>query len=93
MIAKQYRAIDVWARKDEGTLVRYRCVEVLPVGGYCVQSADFYNLPYDKVESDRLDKQFVELLAEEAPDSRSGVFSSLSEAIRAFVVEFGSSDD
>jgi hypothetical protein len=84
---KQYRAIDVWVRK-ESTIVRYRCFQVLPREEYCVQSADYYRPPFNDVKAAQLDKQFLELLSEQAPDSRSDLFSSLTEAINAFDRDF-----
>jgi hypothetical protein len=75
-----YRAIDVWRRLQNGA-IRYRCFEVLPSGRFCVQSADFFNLPVDKQRSDFSDRQFHELLIERAPDERTATFSTLEEAI------------
>jgi len=46
-----------------------------------VQSADFYRLPTDGVGISDFDHQFLELLAEESPEARSGGFDSLEEAI------------
>ena len=79
-----YRAIDVWQRRPDGQLVRYRCFQLLPDGGYCVQSADFP----DAEQNAFLDKQFLELLAESAPEERSKVHPSLEEAIAAHQAEF-----
>ena len=61
------QAIDVWRRRQNGA-VRYRCFEVLPSGRFWIQSADFFNLPVDKQRSDFSDRQFHELLIEQAPD-------------------------
>jgi hypothetical protein len=77
-----YKSIDVWKRLGESRVVRYRCFEVLPNCGYCVQSADFYEIPIDTKQCSDHDKQFLELLTEEAPEVRSGLFASLEEAIR-----------
>ncbi|MBX7220589.1 MAG: hypothetical protein K1Y36_11635 [Blastocatellia bacterium] len=85
-----YQAIDIWIRKDEETLVRYRCFQVLPLGKFCVQSADFYRQPFDQVQSIQLEKQFLELFLEEAPEIRSGLFESLEAAIQAHEEIFGS---
>jgi hypothetical protein len=75
-----YRAIDVWRRRPNGA-VRYRCFEVLPGGRFCVQSADFFSLPFDNQRSDFSDRQFQELLIEQAPEERTATFSTLEEAI------------
>jgi hypothetical protein len=81
---KLYEAIDVWRKQSDGTAIRYRCFKVLPEDGYCVQSADYY--PTANVD---LEKQFIELFAEQEPDERSGIFSTLEEAITNFDQEFG----
>jgi hypothetical protein len=85
---KYYEALDVWSRKDEKTVVRYRCFRLLPDGGYSVQSADHYHGPFADIPARQLDKQFLELFLEEAPEIRSPLFTTLDEAIRAFVREF-----
>jgi hypothetical protein len=83
-----YRAIDVWSRKDEDTIVRYRCFQLLPDGGYSVQSADFYKAPFRDARPAQNEKQFLELFLEEAPKSRSPLFPTLIEAIGAFGQDF-----
>jgi len=83
-----YKTIDVWTRKDKGRLVRYRCFQSLRDGGYCVQSADFYNAPFADARPERHEKQFLELLLEEDPKERSPLFPTLIEAIRAFDRDF-----
>ena len=85
---KYYKAIDVWFRKNEKTVVRYRCFQLLPEGGYSVQSADHYHAPFLDTRAGQLDKQFLELLLTEAPEVRSPLLPTLDEAIRAFVREF-----
>lgn len=82
-----YRAVDVWIRRAPGALTRYRCFELLPAGGYCVQSADFYSAADPKPMSSG-ESQFLELLLEEAPDQRSEVYPTLEEAIQAHDREF-----
>ena len=63
---KYYKALDVWSRKNEKTVVRYRCFQLLPDGGYSVQSADHYHAPFVDTRAGQLDKQFLELLLTEA---------------------------
>jgi hypothetical protein len=86
---KYYKVLDVWSRKNEKTVVRYRCFQLLPDGGYSVQSADHYHAPFADIRTEELDKQFLELLSEEAPEARSPLFPTVDEAIGAFVREFG----
>jgi hypothetical protein len=83
-----YKAIDVWSRKDNATLVRCRCFQMLPDGGYTVQSADYYNSPFRDTRSAQHEKQFLELLLEESPEVRSPLFPTLIEAISAFDRDF-----
>jgi hypothetical protein len=84
-----YRAIDVWSRKDEGQIVRYRCFQLLPNGGYSVQSADYYSAPFCDAQFTQHEKQFRELFSEEDPKVRSPLFPTLIEAISAFDRDFG----
>jgi hypothetical protein len=89
---KLYKSIDVWRRRGPTTVIRYRCLQILPDGGYCVQSADFFNIP---ITADRIresEQQFVELLAEQAPDERSGGYSTLEQAIAAHDADFEGDD-
>jgi hypothetical protein len=79
-----YRAIDVWERKDNGTVVRYRCFESLDSGRFSVQSADFYH----DGKSPGLANQFVELLTEQDPSKRSGEHATLKAAIDAHNRQF-----
>ena len=77
-----YREVRVWERKSTGELICYRCLEVLPHGGFCVQSADLFRPGDDMVERARIcSSQFVELLGEEAPEARAMVKPTLQEAI------------
>lgn len=80
-----YRTIDVWERKDNGTVVRYRCFESLDSGRFSVQSADFY---HDGKSTANLDNQFVELITEQDPSKRSGEHATLKAAIDAHNREF-----
>jgi hypothetical protein len=87
MSGRLYKSIDIWRRKG-GAVVRYRCFHILPDNLYCVQSADSYRPPFGDVSIMQHDKQFLELLVEEAPELRSAGFPSLTEAIAAFDREF-----
>ncbi len=84
-----YREISVWERGATGDLVRYKCLELLSNGRFCVQSADFYDPATDYGEQDRVfSEQFTELLSDEAPEKRSRTFLTLQEAIEAHKREF-----
>jgi hypothetical protein len=83
-----YIEVNVWKRIDQNTLMRYRCFRILPDDKYVVQSADFYTLPLDDKQLSYLSKQFIELLCEEEPAVRSGLYDSLEEAIAAHDLDF-----
>ncbi len=76
-----FRGIDVWKRLDNGTLARYRCLQMLPQNRYCVQSVDFYRQPFDEKQMRELDRQFIELLLDQAPDDENEMYETLEEAI------------
>jgi predicted class III extradiol MEMO1 family dioxygenase len=76
-----FRGIDVWKRLDDGTLARYRCLQKLPQNRYCVQSVDFYRQPLDEKQMSELDRQFIELLLDQAPDDENEMYETLEEAI------------
>jgi len=80
-LAARLRSLDIWERKDAKTLMRYRCFEDLVTGQFCVQNVDYYRLPVSGDYLMQMEKQFIELLTEEDPFSRSGSFRSLQEAI------------
>jgi hypothetical protein len=80
-----YRAVEVWARIEDNTVVRYRCLQSLDNGKYCVQSADFY---HKGKEPSALDAQFIELFTEQDPAERSGQHDTLEAAIAAHNREF-----
>ncbi len=81
-----YRTNDVWERKGNGTVVRYRCLESLDNGRYSVQSADFYHQGPLQPSSD---VQFIELLTEQDPAERSGEHETLGAAIAHHKQDFG----
>ena len=83
-----FKAIDMWKRIDYVTAIRYRCFQRLADGQFCVQSADCYHLPLNENQVRTLDKQFLELFIEEAPDQRSSLHSTLEEAIAQYELEF-----
>lgn len=84
-----YRQIDVWEREAGGRLVRYRCFELLPNLGFCVQSADSFHSEMDHSQSQFLELNALQLLREESPTDRSGVHPTLGDAIAAHKKELG----
>lgn len=80
--------INVWHRIDDSESVCYRCFRLLPDGGYCVQSADFFRL--NESEKEGFEQQQIELFLEQSPDERSGLWPTLGEAIKKFQEAFES---
>jgi hypothetical protein len=83
-----YEAINVWKRISAVEVVCYRCFKDLETNLYSVQSADFYRLPLNQAQTANLERQYVELLAEQSPDERDTGFASLKEAIAAHNRDF-----
>lgn len=83
-----YIEVNVWKRIEENRLLRYRCFHILPDNKFCVQSADFYNLPLNDKQMRYLSEQFIQLLQEEDPTVRSGLFDSLEEAVASHDRDF-----
>ena len=88
-----YREILVWQRVGSRSVACYRCLQRLSDGLFCVQSKDLFHLPASEKQRQDLASQFVELLVEEDPVSRSGGFASLEDAIRAHELYFQSADE
>lgn len=84
-----YRLINVFRRISAEKAIIYRCFELIPEGGFVVQSADWINLPVRAESMNHHERQLWELFCEEAPDQRSVPYASLEEAIAAFDAEFG----
>jgi hypothetical protein len=83
-----FKSFDVWKELAPERIVRYRCFEDSSTGKFCVQSADFYNLPFQTERLIQLEKQFLELVIEESPFTRSGAFDTVEEAIASHNSEF-----
>lgn len=83
-----YRPFDIVRRLRVETVVIYRCIEVLPGRGFMVQSADWVRLPVDRELLRRHEKQFWELLCEDAPEVRSKLFATVEQAIASFDADF-----
>ncbi len=60
---------------------------MLPDGPYSVQSKDFVR-DGDSEQVGHLDRQFVQLFGEAAPEERGGGYPTLLEAIAAHEAEF-----
>jgi hypothetical protein len=83
-----FRQIDVWKKIDNSCVIRFRCFENLSTKLFCVQGSDYFHIPIDDKQLSDSDKQFLELLIEETPDTRSNSFSTVEEAVSAHLKEF-----
>jgi hypothetical protein len=83
-----YRRMDVWAQRDGGSVVCYRCFEVLPGRKYCVQSKDFFYVPLTADQLVSSEAHFIELLEDIPPEKRSKPHDMLEEAIAEFERSF-----
>lgn len=79
-----YMAMNVFRRLESGEVVVYRCFKKLPDQGYVVQSADRVRVPVQEHIVRQHEAQFWELLIEEAPEVRGGLFPTVEEAIAQF---------
>jgi hypothetical protein len=87
-----YKAIDVWKRASGEVLVCYRCFELILASEdeprFCVQNADHYYSSDAGKNYEFFQRNFLELLFEQAPSKRSRVFKTIDEAIRDFEHDF-----
>ena len=94
--AQLFKEISVWRRVDDNTLLRYRCLQVLPDGGYFVKRSHSYREPIT-LDSEQiktaefyfLDGMFGDALLEIPKET----FDTLEEAIaqhdKDFDIAFG----
>jgi hypothetical protein len=83
-----FRDFDIWKRISDNCVDRYRCFEILPNQGFCVQSRDRY-CEYDfKKNQDFLERNFLELISDLSPLDRSSISSTIEGAIIAFEQSF-----
>lgn len=87
------RAIDIWKRLDKSCAIRYRCFQVIPNGGYFVQSTDYYHLPLKESDLRFVDAQFIELIIEDPLGSDKKTYSSIEEAIEMHRRIFSEDDE
>jgi hypothetical protein len=88
IVPKLYREIRVWKRLSAGSAVCYRCFEDLATHRFCVQSADFFQLPVDDKKLRYHERQSVELFIEIELTGRCDWFNSLEEAIKVHDADF-----
>ena len=83
-----FKEVLVWKSIDNASAIRYFCFYDLVTEKYCVQSADFFNLPIDTKQIQQFEKQSIELFIESSPVERCEWFDSLAEAIEDHDKEF-----
>lgn len=88
MGAGLFRQIIVWRRLRLASAVGYVCFEELGASGFCVQSCDYFYLPFDPVVVRQHDVQLLELLVEEEPSHRSSLYLTPAMAIERHDVNF-----
>ncbi len=88
MNSKLYRKLDVWKKGGDDVVIIYSCFHDLASNKYCVQSADFYNIPITSKQIEEFKRQEVELFLDVAPDKRSPLFDTIEEAIYEHDKEF-----
>ena len=94
--AQLFKEVSVWRRVDDNTLLRYRCLQMLPDGGYFVKSSHSYREPITsdseqikQAEYYFLDGMFGDALLEIPKES----YATLEEAIAKHDEDFGNSFD
>ena len=92
--AQLFKEISVWRRIDDNTLVRYRCLQMLPDGGYCVKSSHFYYYPLklDDEQIKQAEFYFVDGMFQDALlEITKETYETLEEAIAKHDKDFGDS--
>jgi hypothetical protein len=89
-----FKEVSVWRRLDDNTLLRYRCLQMLPEGRYFVRSSHFYRKPISwdseqikQAEFYFVDSMFGDALLEIPKES----YATLEEAIARHDEDFGNS--
>ncbi len=44
----------MWRRIDDDTVIKYRCLQVLPEGGYCVKISHLYRYPLHSIDDEQI---------------------------------------
>ena len=86
--AKLYEGFTIYRRLSSSEVVAYRCFKLLSDGRFTVQSADWVRLPIQPADLRQHEDQFWDLLCEDDPSRRSGLFDTIEEAIADFETAF-----
>jgi hypothetical protein len=89
-----YREIVIWRRNSDVEAVRYSCFENLETGRFCVQLADFIQLPINDEQAHHQQRNRVELFVEGQLESCDwhGNLKAAIEAHDAMFENFFTSD-
>ncbi len=92
--ARLFKEISVWRQVDENTVLRYRCLQVLPDGGYYVKSSHFYRYPLsvDDEQIKQAEFYFLDGLFQDGlTKSTKKTYVTLEEAIKKHDKNFDNS--
>ena len=62
MTQRLYSEINVWQPLNDTTLIRYRCIHVLPDNKFAVKASDYVRLPLEQKELQIQERYFLESL-------------------------------
>ena len=83
-----FKEVKVFKKINNECLILYRCYELLSKNKYCVQSKDYFYSPFTEEQINNSNLQKLELFFETLPNERSELYSSISDAIKAYDLEF-----
>jgi hypothetical protein len=88
-----YKEIQIWQPVDNKTLIRYRCIHVLPDDKYAVKASDYVRDPIDPVTLKQQEEYYLESLFDGGLEMLvNDANDSLEEAINKHKQEFEIAD-
>ncbi len=91
-----FKEISVWKQIDDNTLLRYRCLQMLPDGGYCVKSSQFYHYPIklDDEQVKQAEFYFLDVMFQDGLlEITKEIYATLEEAIANHDNDFDDSSE
>lgn len=85
----------MWRQLDDDTLQRYRCLQVVPDGGYCVKSSHLYRYPLslDDQQVKQAEYYFVDGMFQDGlVELMKETYPTLEDAIAAHDKDFQAFD-
>ena len=86
-----FKEISVWRRLNDETVQKYRCLQALPDGGFCVKSSHFYRYPLslDDEQIKQAEYYFIDGLFQDGlVELMKETFGTIEEAIAAHEKDF-----